>query len=167
MVEMLTESASRTAHHDVDTLAGRLLKLAILINIVVPAFMFMVVYLLRVGGALPASLVPGGTLQIIFYAFLFVAISELAVAFVVKRAIFAPDKVRLTLGDSAAFTKLVGAGTIVLAALGAASMMYGIVLFILGAGLASVAAFGLIALIHFRLFRPSAEFIRSLITQLS
>lgn len=153
--------------HDVDSLAGRLLKLSLIINLVAPAALFLVVYLLKSTEVLPSSLVPSGTLLIIFFAFLFVAVSEIAVAFVIKKSIFAPDKVRPTLTDSGAFAKLMTAGTITLAALGGASMFYGILLYILGSSIANVAAFALIALVHFRLFRPTAEFLRSLITKAS
>lgn len=159
--------STQTVTHDVESLAGRLLKLSLITNIVAPAAMFLVVYLLKSTEMLPTSLVPAGTLQIIFFAFLFVAISEVAVAFIIKKSIFAPDKVRPSLTDSGAFAKLMTAGTVTLAALGGASMLYGILLYILGSGIANVAAFALIALVHFRLFRPTADFLRTLITQAS
>lgn len=161
------QTSTQTVTHDVESLAGRLLKLSLIINIVAPAAMFVVVYLLKSTELLPTSLVPAGTLQIIFFAFLFVAISEVAVAFIIKKSVFAPDKVRPTLTDSGAFGKLMTAGTITLAALGGASMFYGILLYILGSSIANVAAFALIALVHFRLFRPTAEFLRSLIARSS
>jgi hypothetical protein len=88
--------------HDVESLAGRLLKLSLIINIVAPAAMFLVVYLLKSTEVLPSSLVPSGTLQIMFFALLFVAVSEVAVAFIIKKSIFAPDKVRPTLTVSSA-----------------------------------------------------------------
>lgn len=157
----------QTVTHDVESLAGRLLKLSLVINIVAPAAMFVVVYLLKSTEMLPTSLVPAGTLQIIFFALLFVAVSELAVAFIIKKSIFSPDKVCISLTNPGAFPKLATAGTVTLAALGAASAFYGILLYILGISLVNVAAFGLITLVHFRLFRPTAEFLRSLIAQSS
>lgn len=161
------QTSTRTVSHDVESLAGRLLKLSLIINIVAPAAMFLVVYLLKSTEMLPTSLVPAGTLQIIFFALLFVAISEVAVAFIIKKSIFSPDKVRTTLSDTAAFSKSMTAGTLTLAALGAASAFYGILLYILGINLVNVAAFALIALVHFRLFRPTAGFLHSLIAQSS
>ena len=155
---------SGSVDHDVGNLADRLLKLALAINIVAPAVIFGVMYLLRTMDVLPAeSLIAAETLRILFYVLLFIAVSELATAFIVKNALFAPTKVRPTLGDTAAFAKLVTGGTITLAALGAASMMYGVVLYVLGEDLTKVALFGMIALVHFRLFRPTGDYLRELI----
>lgn len=169
MFTTVTENPTQTqtVTHDVESLAGRLLKLSLIINIIAPAALFLVVYLLKSMEVLPSSLVPSGTLQIIFFAFLFVAVSEVVVAFIIKKSLFSPDKIRPTLTDSGAFAKLMTAGTITLAALGGASMFYGILLYILGSGIANVAAFALIALVHFRLFRPTADFLRSLVAQAS
>jgi hypothetical protein len=154
--------------HDVSGLADRLLKLTLVINLVLPGIAFLIVYVLRAMEMLPMSeLISSATLQLLFYALLFVAVSEVAVAFILKKAIFSPEKVRPTLDDAAAFTKLVTGGSITLAALGAASMIYGVVLYLLGMDATKVALFALIALIHFRLFRPTAEFLRSLIAQAS
>jgi hypothetical protein len=118
--------------------------------------------ILPVGGLVPAT-----TLQILFFALLFVAVSEVAVAFLLKKLFFSPDKVRPTLHDPAAFAKLATGGSIALAALGAASMIYGIILLILGMEITRVALFALISLVHFRLFRSTSDFLRSTITQAS
>lgn len=154
------------ADHDVTGLADRLLKITLAINLVVPGLLFLCVYLLRSMDVLPQSeLVTAEILQILFFALLFVAISEVAVAFVLKKSFFAPDKVRPTLHDPAAFAKLATSGSVALAALGAASMIYGVVLLILGMEITRVALFALISLIHFRLFRPTSDFLRTTITQ--
>lgn len=156
------------ADHDVSGLADRLLKLTLTINLAMPGFLFLIVYLLRATEVLPTTaLVPAETIQLLFYALLFVAVSEAGVAFALKKTFFAPEKVCSTLSDSAAFQKLVSTGSITLAALGAASMFYGVILYTLGLDIKMVAAFALIALIHFRLFRPTTDFLRSLIAQAS
>lgn len=154
--------------HDVNGLADRLLKITLGINLVMPGILFLFVYLLRSMDILPKSgLVSVDVLQILFFALLFVAVSEVAVAFVLKKMFYAPDKVRPTLHDQAAFAKLVTGGSIALAALGAASMIYGVVLLILGMEITRVALFALISLVHFRLFRPTSDFLRSTISQSS
>lgn len=161
-------TATQTLNHDVSGLADRLLMLTLVINLVMPGFLFLLVYILRVTEIMPpTALVSAETLQILFYALLCVAVSEVVVAFVIKKTFFSPEKVRPALADSAVFTKLVTGGSITLAALGAASMIYGVMLYILGLGVPRVALFALIALVHFRLFRPTADFLRALITQAS
>jgi hypothetical protein len=153
---------------DVDNLAGRLLRLCLLINIVIPAFLFLAVYLLRSTGALPAgSMVAPNVLQLLFYAFLVIAVSEVGVAFVIKRAVFSPEKIRPTLSDNSVFARHVTGGTVTLAALGAASAMYGVLLCLLGIEVTYFAAFALIALVHFRLFRPTPDTLRAIINQAS
>lgn len=161
-----TPDTTHAVTHDIDGLASRLLKQSLFINVLAPAFFFLVAYLVRAGGILPATpLVDSGVLQILFYALLFVAVSEIGVAYVIKKTLFAPDKVRAALADPNAFTKLVTGGTITLAAIGATSIMYGIVLYLLGMEVTQFALFALIAMLHFRLFRPNADFLRSLIAQ--
>jgi hypothetical protein len=165
---MEQSTTSNSVTHDVDSLASRLLKLCLAINIVLPAVVFLVVYVLKSAGVLPStSLVTPDILQILFYALLFVAALEVAVAFIIKRAIFAPDKVRPALASKEAFARLATGGSITLAALGGAAMMYGIILYILGLDMARVAIFALLTFVHFRLFRPTTEFLRSLIAQTS
>jgi hypothetical protein len=165
---MEAPTATQIANHDVSGLADRLLKLTLLINLALPGFLFLVVYLLKSVAILPSNtLIPSGTLQVIFYTLLFVAASEVGVAFILKKAFFAPEKVRPALHESAAFAKLVTAGSITLAALGASAMFYGVVLYMLGLEIKMVALFALIALVHFRLFRPTADSLRSLIAQAS
>ncbi len=157
-------TAQPSVNHDTESLGGRLLRLSMLINLVMPLSLLLGVYVLRTLGVVPLEpLIPQSTLQLLFYVLLFVAVSELGVAFVLKRSILAPDKVRPTLNDAAAFARLVTTATIVLAALGAASLFYGVLLLLLGIGVASVAPFALIAFVHFRLFRPTAENLRTLI----
>lgn len=163
MFNATSESSGITtsSRHDVANLGDRLLKLTLLINIALPAALFVVVYILRSMKLIPAqALVPIETLRILFFALVFVAVTELVTSFIVKKALFAPDKIRTVLHDLPGFAKLATGATITLAALGASAMMYGIVLYILGEDLTKVALFGLIALVHFRLFRPTAEFLR-------
>lgn len=165
-MEVRTEHSA--ADHDFNGLADRLLKITLLINLAMPGFLFLVAYLLRSMELLPKSgLVTGEIIQILFFALLFVAVSEVAVAYVLKKSLFAPDKVRPTLHDQAAFAKLATGGSITLAALGAASMVYGVILLILGMEITRVALFALASLVHFRLFRPTPDFLRSTITQAS
>jgi len=154
------------ADHDISGLADRLLKITLAINLAMPAFLFLFAYLLRSMEILPVGgLVPAEALQIIFFALLFVAVSEVAVAFVLKKMFFSPERVRPTLDNPDAFAKLVTGGSVALAALGAASMIYGIILFILGMDMGRIALFALISMVHFRLFRPTSDFLRSVITQ--
>ncbi len=154
--------------HDIDGLADRLLKITLVINLAMPGLLFLCAYLLRSMEILPVGgLIPAETLQIVFFALLFVAVSEVAVAFVLKKMFFSPERVQPTLNDTDAFAKLVTGGSITLAALGAASMVYGVILFILGMDITRIALFALISMVHFRLFRPTSDFLRSVITQAS
>ena len=163
---METHAPTLTAQHDLDSLGDRLLKLTLLINIVAPAALFLIAYLLRAAEIIQLSgLIEPGIMNIIFFVFLFITVSELGIAFVIKKSVFAPAKVRSVSNDPAAFAKLATAGSATLAALGAAAMFYGIILVVLGAEMTRVAVFALFALVHFRLFRPSADFLRSLLNQ--
>ncbi len=163
MFNATSESSSTvtSSRHDVANLADRLLKLTLLINVALPAALFVVVYILRSMKLIPTQvLVPIETLQILFFALVFVAVTELVTSFIVKKALFAPAKVRTVLNDASGFAKLAKGATVTLAALGASAVLYGIVLYILGEDLTKVALFGLIALVHLRLFRPTADFLR-------
>lgn len=157
---------ARMAPHDIEGLAGRALKLALFVNLLIPAMLVIAVYVLRLLDVMPrtTSFLPD-KLQLLYFVLVFVALSELVAALVLKKAMFGPDKVRPTLGSTEEFGKLVIGGTVTLAALGASPVLYGIVLYILGEDISKVALFTLVTLVHFRLFRPTAEFLHHIVSR--
>ncbi|HWO56222.1 MAG TPA: hypothetical protein VNN55_01520 [bacterium] len=156
----------RSAAHDFDDLAARALRIALAVNVVIPLLLFVAIYLLKSAAIIPSSVsIPTSTQRLLFIVMALVAVSEVAVGFIVRKALFAPAKLRLILADADLFAKMVMGAGIVLAALGAASMVYGIVLYALGAPESWVAVFGLIGLVHFRLLRPTSEFLRAAATR--
>jgi hypothetical protein len=156
----------RAALPDIDELAGKALKLALFINLLIPALLIIAVYILSSMDMMPRAMsYPADTLQLMYFVLLAVALSEMVAALILRKAMFAPEKVRPVLGNSGEFSKLVMTGTTALAALGASPVIYALVLYILGEDISKTAIFPLVTLVHFRLFRPSAEFLREVVRQ--
>lgn len=101
---------------------------------------------------------------LIFYVLGAVAIMELAAGHFVRKALFAPSKAREVMGDARKAEQWVVRSSIVLFALGASPMFYGVVVFTLGGEMTQLAFFGILTLAGYRLLRPSASFLEETFT---
>lgn len=157
---------SRQDSPDLERIDRDCTRRGFLIGIAAPALLFLTVYLLRSAALLPAaSAMPHETLRLLFYVLLFVGISELGAGFVMRQVMFATDKIRTALAIPGGFERMVGTASTVLSALGASPMIYGTVLFILGADMTAVAVFGLITLACYRILRLSPDFLRKAVAK--
>jgi hypothetical protein len=111
------------------------------------------------GGDPPA---PDSQSQVIFYALLFVAVSELPVALLIKKQMLKPLPTKGTPPESVPTTAFVISRYLVIFNLAAACSIYGFVWFFLGGTFGEFVLFAVIGLIIFRLVRPSQEFFYSL-----
>jgi len=147
--------------HDYQELAERGIKRMLLIGVVGPLLIFLLIYILRTAGVIPAR--DGSDTLVadpLFFALLAVGISEIVTGFVLRKAMFAPARLRPVLGDPEVFATHIMTSATIIGALGASEMVYGIVLFVLGLPTPNVAVFALLMLACFRLLRPSARFLQ-------
>lgn len=149
-------------NHDYQQLADHGIKRMFLIGVVGPLLLFLLIYILRSAGVMPAR--EGSDTLVadpIFFVLLAVGLGEIVTGFVLRRAMFAPTRLRPVLGDPEAFATHIMASATLIGALGASEMVYGIVLFVLGLPTPNVAVFALLMLTCFRLLRPSARFLQT------
>ena len=147
--------------HDFQELAERGIKRMLLVGVVGPLLIFLLIYILRSAGVMPArdrsdTLVADP----IFLALLVVGVGEIVTGFVLRKAMFAPAKLRPLLEDPDAFAMHILASATLIGILGASEMLYGIVTFVIGLPTPNVAVFALLMLACFRLLRPSARFLQ-------
>ncbi len=143
-------------------LAERAIKRMLLIGVAGPLLIFLLLYILRSAGVMPAR--EGSDTLVadpIFLVLLVVGIGEIGTGVILRKAMFAPAKLRPILGDPEAFAMHVLASATAIGILGGSEMVYGIVLFVLGLPTPNVAVFALLMLACFRLLRPSARFLQS------
>jgi len=101
---------------------------------------------------------------LIFYVLGAVAIMELGAGHFVRKALFAPSKAREVMADALKTEQWVVRSSIVLFALGASPMFYGVVVYILGGETTQLAFFGILTLAGYRLLRPSTSFLEDIFT---
>lgn len=147
--------------HDIDHLVGRAMRLGVWINIVAPAILATIAYLLFDSGTIQpnADMAEGQT--VLFFALVGVAISELVVAFVMRRILFSPERAKPIRHDPALVELWVVRSSIVIFALGASPMAYGVILFFLSGDLRHLALFGIVCLLAYRLFRPTKDLLEA------
>jgi len=134
----------------------------LLVGVAGPLVIFLLLYVLRTLGTIPAR--GGGDTLVadpIFLALLVVGAGELVAGFFLRRTMFSPSRLRPILGDSRALETHVQAAATMIGVLGASEMIYGIVVFVLGLPTPNVAVFALLMLACFRLLRPSVRFLQS------
>jgi hypothetical protein len=147
--------------HDFAHLAGEALKRGLLICAVAPMLLFIAAHVLRSTGLGIAEADRAPNEQLLFYGLLVIGVADLAAAFVLRRVLFAPNRLRTVVNDSAAFRRQTLTAATILFALGASPMVYGVVLYLLGGDLRQLAAFAILDLVAFRLLRPSPDFLRN------
>lgn len=147
--------------HDIDHLVNRAMRLGVWINIVAPAMLAAVAYLLYDSGTVQpnTSLIEGQS--VLFFVFVGVAISELVAAFVMRRILFSPERARPIRHDPALVELWVIRSSIILFALGGSPIAYGIVLFLLTGDTRQLALFGIVCLLAYRLFRPTKDLLEA------
>jgi len=105
---------------------------------------------------------PDSQARIFFYALLFVAVTELPVALLIKKRMLKPLSTTGPPPENAPTTAHIISRYLVIFNLAAACSIYGFVWFFLGGTFGEFALFAVIGLIIFRLVRPSQEFFYSL-----
>jgi hypothetical protein len=94
---------------------------------------------------------------LLFYVLGGVAIMELAAGHFVRRTLFSVSKAREVAHDPAKTEQWVLRSSIVLFALGASPMFYGVVVYLLGGEISQLAFFGILTLVGYRLLRPTSS----------
>ena len=134
------------------------LVLCLLLPIVVVGAGYLVRQFVQ-GGAPPE---PDSQSRILFYALLFVAVSELPVALFLKKQMLKPLPTSGAPPENAPTRAYIISRYLVIFNLAAACSIYGFVWFFLGGTFGEFVLFAVIGLVIFRLVRPSREFFYSL-----
>jgi len=99
--------------------------------------------------------------SVLFFALVGVALSELVAAFVMRRILFSPERARPIRHDPVLVEQWVIRSSIIVFALGASPVAYGVVLFLLSGDLRQLALFGIVCLLAYRLFRPTRDLLEA------
>ncbi len=143
--------------HDFDHLIGRAMRIGVWINLAGPAILAGIAYALNQSGTIQPNPDLESGQSVLFFALVGVAISELVAAFVMRRVLFAPQRARPIRHDPALVESWVVRSSIVIFALGASPMIYGVILYLLSGDLRQLALFGIVSLLAYRLFRPTRD----------
>ena len=145
---------------DVEYLTGKAARLGLMVNVGVPAIVVITAIALRQGGAIPSNGDPPEWLPLLFYIMGAVAVADLAVAYFVRRFLFASNRLAVARNDPAQLEELVSRSLLIIFALGASPMVYGVVVYLLGGDLQQLAFFGILTLLGYRFLRPTADFLQ-------
>jgi len=144
---------------DSQQLAERAARLGMLINIMLPAVVAIAVYALH-AAKLVAPIESFSTdPPIVFIVFGAVAISELIAAYVLRRILFSRQRAESIRDDAAKVEQWVMRSSLVIFVIGASPMFYGAILYLLSGDIRQLAFFGIVTLLAYRLFRPTADLI--------
>lgn len=146
---------------DSQQLAERAARLGMVINILLPAVVAIVAY--AVHAAKLVSPIESFTSDppIIFMVFGAVALSELVVAYFMRRALFSRHRTTAIRDDATKVEQWVMRSSLVIFAIGASPMIYGAVLYLLSGDIRQLAFFGIVTLLAYRLFRPTPELLEN------
>lgn len=139
-------------------LEAKAARLGLIINLAAPFGVAMIALILVQSGAVRPAM-DFRESPLLFYVLGAVAISELAAGYFIRRIFFSPQKARELAGDPFKVEQWVLRSSIILFALGASPIIYGVVLYILGGDLKQLAFFAIISLVGYRLLRPTAGFL--------
>jgi hypothetical protein len=149
--------------HDPQKLAEQSARIGMVINLMLPAGVALLAYAIEAAELAPKWEMAQADPPIIFFLFGALAISELAAAFIIRKKFFARDHVAPFRNDGRAVEQWLMRSSIIVFALGAAPMLYGAVLYIVSGELRQFAFFGIVTLLAYRLFRPSADLLEEIL----
>ena len=155
----MTESHNRPMIGDAEHLAERSARLGVLINLAAPGLIVAVAVVLREGGFIPLPEGPSASVGVLFCVLGAVALLELVAGFVVRRTLFAPGCIAPFCHDARQAEQWVVRSSMVVFALGASPIIYGVVVYFLGGDLRHLAFFGMVTLLAYRLLRPTVNLI--------
>jgi hypothetical protein len=147
--------------HDLDHLIAKAMRLGLWINVIGPAAIAALAYLLHESGTVPTSPEFEYGQPALSYVLVVVAIGELITAFVLRRIFFSADRTRPIRHDPELVEQWLLRSLGVIFALGAAPVAYGAVLFLLSGDIRQLALFGIVSLLAYRLFRPTKDLLES------
>ena len=150
---------------DPQKLAERAARIGMIINLMLPAGIAILAYAIEASGGVPKWEITQSGPPIIFIVFGALAISELAVAFFIRRKFFSRDHVASFRTDSPAIDQWLMKSSIIVFALGASPMLYGAILYIFSGDVRQLAFFGIVTMLAYRLFRPSADQLENILSQ--
>jgi len=142
----------------------RAVYLGLILNLLLPAVVVIAGYAIR--RAMYADEVPWasapGTLTILFWVLLCVALSEIPVALLLRKLLLTANMCSMEKDDPQAAIMKVQSRYIVLYALALSPTFYGLVLYLLGGAMREFVLFAVVSLVIYRLVRPGQEFFYAL-----
>lgn len=144
---------------DPQRLAERAARLGMLINIMLPALVAILAYAAHAAHLMEPVESFTSDPPILFIALGAVAISELVAAFIIRRVLFSRERAAAVRDDAVKAEQWVLRSSLIIFVLGASPMIYGAILYLLSGDLRQLAFFGIITLVAYRLFRPTADLI--------
>lgn len=158
-MQSTTHSATAPTQMQIREALVRVMYIGLALSLGLAMVFLLVGFLLRQGGAMEAA-APTRENRVMFYALLFVAVSEVPLALFLKKIFLKP--LAESGGAAVPTTSFIQSRYLVLFNLAAACPCYGFVWYLMGGTLPEFALFAVIGLLIFRLVRPSAEFFFSL-----
>lgn len=131
--------------------------MGMVINVMLPAGIALLAYAIHASGMIPTWEMATSSPPVVFLVCGALALGELLAAFIMKKRLFSRDRVAAIQNDAVAIDQWLLRSSIIVYALGASPMIYGSVLYILSGDLRQLAFFGMITLLAYRLFHPSAD----------
>jgi hypothetical protein len=142
----------------------RAMMLGLVLNLLLPAVIVAIGYFLRriMDAESETAIMDPESLQILFFALLLVAVSEIPVVLFLKKLLLKPLPSNQAADADVPSVTFVISRFVLLYAVALSPSIYGLVYYLLGGEFRFFVLFGVISLLIFRLARPSQEFFYSL-----
>lgn len=144
-------------------LSDRASRVGMVINVMLPAGIALLAYAIHASGMVQVWAPATASPPVLFLICGAMALSELLAAFIMKKRLFSRERVMPIRKDPAALDRWLLRSSIIVYALGASPMVYGSVLYVLSGDLGQLAFFGIVTLLAYRLFRPTADQLEELL----
>ena len=146
-------------------LAERASRMGMVVNVMLPASIAMLAYAVHASGMVAPWEMATANPPILFIVIGALALGEMVAAFVLKRMLFSRARVAPIRHDSAAIDQWLVKSSLIIYALGASPMIYGAILYVFSGDLRQLAFFGIVSLLAYRLFHPTAGQLKEIFTE--
>ncbi len=127
------------------------------VNLMLPAGIALLAFAIHASRLVPTWDMATASPPVPFLVCGALALGELVAAFILRRQFFTRQRVEPIRHDPAAIDQWLLKSSIIIYALGASPIIYGSILYILSGDIRQLAFFGMITLLAYRLFHPTAD----------